>query len=115
MAECTPSRACLFSRRTLWNIESQSAWDFELRGGDTPLAQAFLQRDYTTFATGKNDPGFGRNGHFSRSFSTGSRLYHRGGHRGQNRTPLFNLSPDGERIKLAPDDRFSMPSTAWSS
>lgn len=107
MAVCTPSRACLFSGRTLWNLQSQGMWDFELREGDTTLAQAFLERDYTTFATGKNDPGFGRNGHFSRSFSTGSRLYHRGGHRGQNRTPLFDLSPDGEKVKLTPDGRFN--------
>ncbi|MCH7224896.1 sulfatase-like hydrolase/transferase [Haloferula sp. A504] len=107
MAVCTPSRACLFSGRTLWNLESQGLWDFEIAETDTTLTQAFRQRGYTTFATGKNDPGFGKNGHFSRSFSTGSRLYDRGGHRGQNRTPLFNLSPDGEKIKLEPDGRFN--------
>jgi arylsulfatase A-like enzyme len=108
MAVCTPSRACLFSGRTLWNLENQGAWDFEIAQDHTTLTQVFLEDGYTTFATGKNDPGFGRNGHFSRSFNAGANLYYRGGHRGQNRTPLFNYSPDtGKSEKLPSDGRFN--------
>lgn len=107
MAVCTPSRACLFSGRTLWNLETQSEWDFAIPQRFTTLAEVFRKNGYTTFATGKNDPGFGKDDHFSRSFSSGDNLYYRGGHRGQNRTPLFRLSPDGSREKIEPDGRFN--------
>ena len=93
MAVCTPSRACLFSGRTLWNLENQGRWDFAISDRHKTLAQVFLEGGYTSFATGKNDPGFGGNDHFTRSFNAGGALYYRGGHRGQNRTP----SPEAVR------------------
>ena len=110
MAVCTPSRACLFSGRTLWNLESQGAWDFAIPGRYKTMAQVFLESGYTTFATGKNDPGFGREDHFARSFNAGDMLYYRGGHRGQNRTPLFSFFPDGKQPRknqISGDGRFN--------
>jgi arylsulfatase A-like enzyme len=107
MAVCTPSRASLFSGRTLWNLESQGDWDFAIPQRFKTMAEVFRESGYTTFATGKNDPGFGKNDHFSRSFSAGNHLYFRGGHQGQNKTPLFNLAPDGSKEKLKPDGRFN--------
>jgi arylsulfatase A-like enzyme len=107
MAVCTPSRACLFSGRTLWNLETQGDWDFAIPQRFKTLAEVFRGNGYTTFATGKNDPGFGKDDHFSRSFGTGGHLYYRGGHQGQNRTPLFNLSPDGRKERIEPDGRFN--------
>ncbi|NNC87095.1 MAG: sulfatase-like hydrolase/transferase [Akkermansiaceae bacterium] len=92
LAVCTPSRACLFSGRTLWNLENQDMWNFELAEDHKTMTQVFLENGYTAFATGKHDPGFGRNGHFARSFNAGDNLYYRGGHRGQNRTPLFSVT-----------------------
>ena len=93
MAVCTPSRACLFSGRTLWNLECQGAWDFAIPERYRTMTQVFLESGYTTFATGKNDPGFGNNDHFARSFNAGDNLYYRGGHRGQDRTSLVLLLP----------------------
>ncbi len=110
MAVCTPSRACLFSGRTLWNLDSQGAWDFAIPERYKTMTQVFLESGYTTFATGKNDPGFGRNDHFARSFKTGDMLYYRGGHRGQNRTPLFSFSTDGKQSRKSQnsgDGRFN--------
>ena len=101
-AVCTPSRACLFSGRTLWNLESQSLWDFAIPERYRTMTQVFLESGYTTFATGKNDPGFGKNDHFLRSFNAGDNLYYRGGHRGQDRTPLFSFPKNGKPSK---DDR----------
>ena len=98
MAVCTPSRACLFSGRTLWNLESQGKWDFEISEKNKTIAQVFRESGYTTFTTGKNDPGFGKNGHFVRSFSAGENVYYRGGHGGQNNTPLFSVSYDKGRL-----------------
>ncbi len=99
MAVCTPSRACLFSGRTLWNLESQGPWDFAISGRYRTMTQVFREGGYTTFATGKNDPGFGKNDHFMRSFSEGDMLYYRGGHRGQNQTPLFSFPKSGSPTK----------------
>jgi len=112
MAVCTPSRACLFSGRTLWNLESQGAWSFAIPDKYTTLAEVFRRNGYTTFATGKNDPGFAPKDHFVRSFSAGANLYYRGGHRGQNRTPLFEFSAEGDYSKdalkkIPPDGAFN--------
>ena len=92
MAVCTPSRAALFSGRTLWNLENQGMWNFEISDDTKTMTQVFLESGYTCFATGKQDPGFGKGGHFARSFNAGDNLYYRGGHRGQNKTPLFSVA-----------------------
>jgi arylsulfatase A-like enzyme len=110
MAVCTPSRACLFSGRTLWNLASQGPWDFAIPERHRTLAQVFREDGYTTFATGKNDPGFGRDDHFMRSFDRGENIYYRGGHRGQDRTPLFSVSIDDgilEKTPVSNDGRFN--------
>ena len=110
MAVCTPSRACLFSGRTLWNLESQGLYDFAIPERYTTMTEVFLQNGYTTFATGKNDPGFGKDDHFFGSFSAGDNLYYRGGHRGQNRTPLFSVDFDKdppEKIAQEADETFN--------
>ena len=69
-AVCSPSRASLFSGQTLWNLENQGMWGFEISDKYRTLPQVFRENGYTTFATGKNEPGI--KGHFNRSFSTGS-------------------------------------------
>ncbi len=110
MAVCTPSRACLFSGRSLWQLANQGPWDFAIPEKYKTMAQVFRDNGYTSFATGKNDPGFGKNDHFTRSFNAGKNLYYRGGHRGQTRTPIFNLdpgSPNGRGEKIPTDNRFN--------
>lgn len=95
MAVCTPSRAALFSGRTLWNLETQGDWDFAIPPKFKTMAEALREGDYTTFTSGKNDPAFGKNDHFLRSFEAGDNIYYRGGHRGQNQTPVYPYPADG--------------------
>lgn len=96
-AVCSPSRAMLFSGRTLWNLENQGIWGFEISEKYKTLPQVFREGGYETFATGKNEPG--RSGHFGRSFSTGDKILFRGMTRSQYKLPLCSYAPDGHYPK----------------
>jgi len=93
-AVCSPSRASLFSGRTLWNLENQGMWGFEISDKYKTLPQVFRESGYTTFATGKNEPGI--KGHFNRSFSTGDKILFKGMTRSQYHMPLFSYSPSND-------------------
>ncbi|QTN33810.1 sulfatase-like hydrolase/transferase [Akkermansiaceae bacterium] len=93
-AVCSPSRACLMTGRTLWNIECQSLWGFEISGKFRTLPQVFREDGFETFATGKNEPG--RSGAFARSFSAGDKILFRGMTRSQYNMPLCPFSPEGD-------------------
>jgi hypothetical protein len=54
---CSPSRACLLTGRTLWNIENQDIWGYEISEKFKTLPEVFRENGYITFATGKNHPG----------------------------------------------------------
>lgn len=75
-AVCSPSRAALFSGRTLWNLENQGLYGYEISERYPTLPQVFRESGYTTFGTGKNEPG--RLGHFNRSFSHGDKILFKG-------------------------------------
>jgi len=92
-AVCSPSRAALFSGRTLWNLDNQGMWGFEISEKHITLPQAFKEAGYETFATGKNEPG--KAGHFVRSFSTGDKILFRGMTRDQYVLPLYDNPADG--------------------
>ena len=92
-AVCSPSRASLFSGRTLWNLENQGKWGFEISEQFTTLPQVFRENGYITFATGKNEPG--REGHFARSFNAGDKILFRGMTGSQYKLPLCPFSPEG--------------------
>ncbi len=96
-AVCSPSRASLFSGLTLWNLENQGKWGYEISEKYKTLPQVFRENGYTTFATGKNEPG--REGHFARSFSTGDKILFRGMTGNQYRLPLSPFSPEGDYSK----------------
>jgi arylsulfatase A-like enzyme len=96
-AVCSPSRASLFSGRTLWNLENQGIWGFEISEKYKTLPQIFRENGYITFATGKNEPG--REGHFARSFSQGDKILFRGMTRSQYELPLCPFSPSGDYSK----------------
>jgi arylsulfatase A-like enzyme len=98
-AVCSPSRACLMTGRTLWNIENQDEWRFEIPEKFPTLPQVFRENGYVTFATGKNEPG--RAGAFARSFSTGDKILFRGMTRSQYKLPLCPFSPSGTYPKNA--------------
>lgn len=90
-AVCCPSRACLMSGQTLWNVESQDIWSFDVSDKYTSLPEAFRKNGYVTFGTGKQHNGTGS---FLRSFSQGSRiLFH--GMSDQYVLPLREVLPDG--------------------
>jgi arylsulfatase A-like enzyme len=91
-AVCSPSRASLFSGRTLWNLENQGMWGFEISDKYVTMPQAFRQSGYATFATGKNEPG--RRGHFARSFSHGDKILFKG-MSNHYALPLHEYSPEG--------------------
>ena len=91
-AVCSPSRASLFSGRTLWNLENQGKWGFEISDKYVTLPQVFKENGYTTFATGKVEPG--KKGHFARSFSTGDKLLFKG-MSNQYNLPLHDFEEDG--------------------
>lgn len=93
-AVCSPSRASLFSGRTLWNLDNQGMWGFEISEKYRTLPQVFREKGYVTFATGKNEPG--KRGHFNRSFSCGDKILFRGMTRSQYRMPLFSYSPTND-------------------
>ena len=93
-AVCSPSRACLMTGRTLWNIECQGLWGFEISEKFKTLPQTFRESGYETFGTGKNEPG--RDGAFARSFSAGDKILFRGMTRSQYRMPLCPFSPEGD-------------------
>lgn len=93
-AVCSPSRACLFSGRTLWNVENQGMWGYEISAKYKTLPQVFRESGYVTFGTGKNEPG--RAGHFARSFSAGDKILFRGMTKSQYRLPLCPFSPTGD-------------------
>lgn len=93
-AVCSPSRACLMTGRTLWNIECQGLWGFEISEKFRTLPQVFREDGYETFATGKNEPG--RDGAFARSFSAGDKILFRGMTGSQYRMPLCPFSPEGD-------------------
>jgi len=92
-AVCSPSRAMLFSGKTLWNLDNQGMWGFEIDQDTTTFPQVFKEAGYTTWATGKNEPG--KAGHFIRSFSVGDKIMFRGMTRSQYNIPLYEYPADG--------------------
>lgn len=96
-AVCSPSRAILFSGRTLWNVENQGIWGYEISAKYKTLPQVFRESGYVTFGTGKNEPG--RAGHFARSFSAGDKILFRGMTTSQYKLPLCPFSPTGDYSK----------------
>lgn len=92
-AVCSPSRAILFSGKTLWRLDNQGIWGFEIDEEHKTFFQCFKEAGYTTWATGKNEPGI--KGHFLRSFSAGDKILFRGMTRSQYNMPLYDYPADG--------------------
>ena len=99
-AVCSPSRACLFSGRTLWNIDCQGLWGFEIPAKFKSFAEVFRESGYETFATGKNEPG--KSGHFGRAFSSAEAVLFSGMTTNQYHLPLYAFEPDGNYADKKP-------------
>ena len=96
---CLPSRAMLLSGRTLWNIENQGQWGYEISEAHKTLPEVFRGAGYATFATGKNDPG--KAGQFGRAYTHGDKLLFQGMSR-QYGMPLHEFRPDGDYSRSKP-------------
>jgi arylsulfatase A-like enzyme len=97
---CLPARASLLSGRTLWNLDNQGVWGYEIPERDKSLPEVFRENGYVTFATGKNDPG--RTGQFGRAYSQADKILFRGMTPSQYRLPLHPFSPDGDYSDVKP-------------
>lgn len=73
---CLPARASLLTGRTLWNLENQGIWGYEISEANPTLPEVFRANGYVTFATGKNDPG--RQGHFARAYMQAEKVLFQG-------------------------------------
>lgn len=93
---CLPARASLLTGRTLWRIENQGIWQYEISEANPTLPEVFRAAGYATFATGKNDPG--RSGHFARAYTHADKLLFQGMTRSQYRLPLHTFAPDGDYV-----------------
>jgi arylsulfatase A-like enzyme len=89
---CLPSRAMLLTGRTLWNVENQGIWSYEISEKFKTLPEVFRENGHLTFVTGKNDPG--RSGHIARGYTHGGRMLLQGMSR-QYHAPLHAFRADG--------------------
>ena len=96
---CLPSRAMLLTGRTLWNIENQGIWGYEISAKNKTLPEVFRDAEYNTFVVGKNDPG--RTGHIGRAYTHGGRLLLQG-YSDQFNVPIFDFRPDGDYRGVEP-------------
>jgi len=96
---CLPSRASLLSGRTLWNLDNQGIWGFEISENNKTLPEVFRENGYLTFATGKNDPG--KAGQFGRAYTHGDKLLFQG-MSSQFSPPLHHFRPDGDYTGVKP-------------
>lgn len=94
---CSPSRASLLTGRTLWNIENQGIWGYEISENFRTLPEIFRENGYVTFATGKNHPG--RSGQFHRAYTEGDKLLFSGTSKTKFKQFLYPFSPDGSYDK----------------
>lgn len=99
-AVCSPSRACLLTGRSLWNLPNQGEWSYEIPREFTTLPEMFRAAGYRTFATGKNEPG--RSGHFARAYGAAENVLFRGMTSSQFVLPLHSFAPDGDYAKQKP-------------
>jgi len=96
---CLPSRAALLSGRSLWNLDNQGIWGYEISEKNKTLPEVFRENGYATFATGKNDPG--KSGQFGRAYSHGDKLLFQGMSQ-QYGPPLFPFQADGDYKGVKP-------------
>jgi arylsulfatase A-like enzyme len=97
---CLPARASLLSGRSLWNIDNQGIWGFEISEKNKTLPEVFRENGYATFATGKNDPG--KSGQFGRAYTHGDKLLFQGMSQ-QYRLPLHVFRADGDYSRSKPE------------
>ncbi len=96
---CLPSRAMLLTGGTLWNIENQDIWNYEISEARKTLPEVLRENGHLTFVVGKNDPG--RTGHIGRAYTHGGRLLLQGMSQQYN-APLHAFREDGDYTESRP-------------
>jgi len=71
-AVCAPSRAMLLTGRSLWQLERQGRWGYEISERYKTMPEAFREAGYTTFQTGKWHQ---KEGSFRRGFDRGKNVW----------------------------------------
>jgi arylsulfatase A-like enzyme len=104
-AVCSPSRASLMTGRTLWNLENQGLWGFEISEKYKTMPEVFRAAGYETFGTGKNEPGL-KGGSFKRGFTKGEKILFAGNSNHQ-RIRLYDLKADGTYERQVIKDKHS--------
>lgn len=94
---CSPARACLLTGRTLWDIENQDIWGYEMSERFKTLPEVFREHGYVTFATGKNHPG--KDGQFHRAYTEADKLLFSGTSKTKFKQFLYPFSPEGNYDK----------------
>jgi len=96
---CLPSRAMLLTGRTLWNVDNQGIWGFEISEKNQTLPEVFRAGGHLTFVVGKNDPG--RTGHIGRAYTHGGRMLLQG-MSSQVNVPIVEFREDGDYRGVRP-------------
>jgi len=94
-AVCAPSRAMLLTGRTLFHVEKQGTWEYNITEKYPTMPETFKKAGYTTFGTGKWHNG---RASYSRSFISGGKMMF-GGMSDHYKVPVYNFDPDGEYPK----------------
>jgi len=71
-AVCAPSRAMLLTGRSLWRLDRQGMWNYEISEKNKTMPEVFREAGYATFQTGKWHQ---REGSFKRGFTTGKNVW----------------------------------------
>ena len=90
-AVCAPSRAMLLTGRTLFNVDKQGLWQYDIMPENTTMPETFRKAGYTTFGTGKWHNG---QASYARSFSDGDTIFF-GGMSDHYRVPWCEFDPSG--------------------
>ena len=90
-AVCAPSRAMLMTGRTLFHIEKQGLWEYNITEKYPTMPETFIKAGFTTFGTGKWHNG---KASYSRSFSKGGKMMF-GGMSDHYKVPVYDFDPSG--------------------
>jgi len=89
-AVCAPSRAMLLTGKTLFHLDKDGEWDYNISSSDTTFVELLRLNGYVTFGTGKQHNGKGA---VARGFSDGGHFMF-GGMSSHYQVPVFDFNPD---------------------
>ncbi|MFC2077081.1 sulfatase-like hydrolase/transferase [candidate division KSB1 bacterium] len=94
-AICAPSRAMMLTGRTLFHVDKQGYWQYDIEENNITLPETFKNLGYRTFGTGKWHNGQAA---YARGFSDGNKIFF-GGMSDHYRVPFCDFDPTGQYPK----------------